>query len=192
MARKPRRCWPRAKSTSCRTADDLAGMAFSRHPPAWVGNGGCGGPGPVREDVRSLEPFIGRCIDRLQSSVTLCVSPVHEAPNVTAEYHDRSGPANDGNRRGYKENSLVVPASILMAAGRPVKIGSLQAFRPRRRWAGGCRHGCSSRILPPTAAAVLAMNAPISIDKAMKMATEEADLRAASAIWRAFAAAAFS
>src|SRR5215218_4919325 len=56
----------------------------------------------------------------------------------------------------------------------------------------GFGYGCSSLRPPPYAAAAQAMNAPISIDTAVKRLTAAADLRAVSAAWRISAATRFS
>ncbi len=47
-------------------------------------------------------------------------------------------------------------------------------------------------LTSPMAAATLAMKAPMSIDKAVQNEASDAALRAASAVWRAFTAAAFN
>src|SRR6202034_4669922 len=67
---------------------------------------------------------------------------------------------------------------------------SWQSHRGDAPSGGGCiaapssdKRECqtSSRRLPPSAAAALAMNAPITIDSAVKIDTADADLRAVSA-----------
>jgi hypothetical protein len=78
--------------------------------------------------------------------------------------------------------AYVCRREIPAAGGRAwARQGGRAAGQVRASARAPCDYGCRSRSLPPKAAAVEAMNAPISMDSAVRMDAVAAALRAASA-----------
>src|SRR4029077_16597979 len=103
--------------------------------------------------------------------------------------------SHTGTRVGYscvgwlKRNVLVPQGGVLTdALSQPATATAqkhLSLSRPRKAQ-------CSSRILPPSAAAALAMNAPTSIANAVAIDTRAACFLAVSAICRNFCCESFN